>query len=192
MMSQAWWNHRANAVAWRSLLITMSLLVLSACGASKTVQTRVADYVPHSARILAVAPADELLVKDSGKLADAIGVELSRRGYTVVNTKAAAEMLTKHGVSPVDVIAPQGLAAFGKEGVDAVLSVTSSSADIGGPGMRYVKAKMTSTRTSTEIGGIDWTNSWGGMPGSPADYMTRKSAAAAAVEIADALAQLLG
>ena len=40
--------------------------------------------------------------------------------------------------------------------------------------MRYVKVRIISTSTGKEIGGLDWQNSWAGMPGSPADYVNRK------------------
>jgi hypothetical protein len=168
------------------------LLVIAGCAGSKSVETKASDYVAHSVRTLAIAPSDDLFIKDSGQLADMIGAGLTIQGYSVVDEKATIALLAKYNISSVDVLAPQALAALAKEGVDAVMSVTSKSADIGGPTMRYVKATVTSVRTSKEIGQIDWTNSWGGMPGSPADHMARKNPAAAAKEIVAALVKLLG
>jgi hypothetical protein len=191
-MSSALWNYRINAAAWRSLLMTATVLAIAGCAGSKTVQTKTPEYTAHSARTLAIAPSNDLFVNDSAQLADTIGVELRKRGYSVVDTNGTTALLAKYNIAPVDGLAPQALTAFGKDGVDAIVSVNSKAADIGGPGMRYVKATVTSARTSKEIGVINWTNSWGGMPGSLADHMARKSPAAAAQEIADALANLLG
>jgi hypothetical protein len=58
--------------------------------------------------------------------------------------------------------------------------------------MRSVAVTVNSTRTSGMIGGINWKNSWGGMPGSPADMVMRKGLNEAAHEIAKALAKQLG
>ncbi|MGA3400850.1 MAG: hypothetical protein ABSC95_16645 [Acetobacteraceae bacterium] len=191
-MSSALWNYRTGAAAWRGLLIAATLLALAGCGGSKAVQIRAPDYADHSARTLAIAPVDDLFVNDDSQLADAIGVELAKRGYSVVDAKGTAALLAKYGISPVEVLAPKTLTALGKEGVDAVVSVSSEGSVMGGPGMRHAKARVTSTRTAKDIGEIDWNNSWGGMPGSPADYTMRKGPAGAAREIAEELAKLLG
>jgi hypothetical protein len=110
----------------------------------------------------------------------------------VVEARAVTALLANHKVNLAAVPAPQELAALREEGVEAVLSVSSTGSGIGGPRMRHVKVRVTSTRTSTMIGEIDWNNSWGGMPGSPADAIMRKGPAEAAPEIAEALTKLLG
>ena len=196
MMSMVTWKYRIPAVAWRSLVITGLLLLVAGCGASKSVETKAPDYVARSARTLAIAPTDELVNdlfgNNSNQLAEAIGGELIRRGYSVIDANGATSLLAKNGVSRAPVLNPQALAALAKDGVDAVVSVSAEASVIGGPPMRHVKTKVTSTRTQREIGTVEWHNAWGGMPGSPADYMSRKGMPAAAKEIADALAKLLG
>jgi len=181
----------ANAAAWRRSWCTAILLAATGCGGSKYEQIKAPDYADGSVRSLAIAPSDSLF-GDGSQLADAVGAELGKRGFTVVDTTGAAVLLSKYGISQVDVRAPEALAALGKEGVDAILSVSSTAATMGGPGMRHVKVRLISTRTSKEIGGIDWHNAWGGVPGSPADFTMRKGLADAAQEIAEALAKLLG
>jgi hypothetical protein len=180
----------------RRLLITAALLAVAGCGGSSVLQIKAPEYVEHSARSLAVAPSiafsDDLFGDDSTRLADAVGVELAKHGYSVIDAKGTMAVLAKYDIPPVDDLTPKALEFLGRNGVDAVLSVKSSSASMGGPGMRHVKATLTSTSTGKEIGEIDWNNSWGGMPGSPADYTMRKGPADAAREIADALAKLLG
>lgn len=190
-MSSCLWNSQLSAVGWRILWI-VTLLLLAGCGGSNTVQVKSPEYADHSVRTLAVlAPPDDLFDNKISQLADAIGVELARRSYSVVDAKAATALLAKDGISPASVLTPQALAALDKAGADAVLSVTSLPG-MGGPEMRHVKISITSTRTSKEIGSIQWNNSWGGMPESPADYVMRKGPAEAAPEIAEALARLLG
>jgi len=100
-------------------------------------------------------------------------------------------LLAKHGIPPVEGLTPKALKVLEKAGVDAVLSLKAMSAGIGGPNMRKVRARLTNTRNGKELGGIDWNNAWGGMPGSPADYAMRKNVTDAVREIAGALAKLL-
>ena len=187
------WKNRIDAATWRNLAIMATLLALTGCGGSSTVETKAPGYVSHSAHTLAIAPPDDLFAKGDMQLANIIGEELTKRGYAVVDSTATMRVLANNRIASVDVLSPQAMAVMAKEGVDAVLSVTTSQAGgIGGPDMRHVNAKLTSTHTSGQIGEIVWNNSWGGMPGSPADYMMRKSSTDAARAIADALAKLLG
>jgi hypothetical protein len=191
-MSPTLSKYRINTLTSRTLLMAAVLLVVAGCAGSKIVETKAPDYIDHSVRTLAIAPPDDLFRSDGNQLIDAIAVELGKRGYSVIVPRDTGALLTKYNISPVDVLTQQALTAFGKDGADAVLSVSSKAADIGGPGMRYVKATVTSARTSKQIGVINWTNSWGGMPGSPADYVTRKGPDAAAQEVAAALVKILG
>ena len=169
-----------------------TLLAIAGCGGSRAVPIKAPEYSDHSVRTLTIAPSQDLFEKDSNKLGDAIGVELAKLGYSVVDENQATELLAKYDISPVHIFDPSALAALQKEGIDAVLWVSSATSSIGGPDMRHVTVRLTSTSTSKKIGEIDWHNAWGGMPGSPADYTMRKGVTAAAREIAEALAKLLG
>lgn len=183
---------RINSVScWRPL-IAAAFTIVAGCGTSKVSQIKAPEYTDHSVRALVIAPSEESFLNDSSMLADAIGAELAKRGYSVVDTREATALLAKSNVTPADMLAPRGLAALGKESVDAVLSVSATGSSFGGSWMRQVKVKVTSTSTSRMIGEVDWTNSWGGMPGSPANAIMRKGLAEAAQEIAEALAKLLG
>jgi hypothetical protein len=176
--------------------MTATLLLIAGCGGSKSVEVREPDYVDHSVRTLAISPSSDLVNDLFGnvdtQLADAIGAQLAQRGYTVINAQATMAIVKKDGIPPADGLTPEALSAMGREGIDAALSVTSESSVMGGPAMRHVRAKLISTHTGKEVGEINWSNSWGGMPGSPADYTMRKGLDAAAKEIAEALAKLLG
>jgi hypothetical protein len=187
------WKAQINAAAWRNLAIITTLLAITGCGGSSVVQTRAPDYVDHTARTLAIAPADDLFAKGNIQLANTIGEELARRGYSIVDSTATMRILANNRIASVDVLSPQALTVLANQGIDAILSVSTSEAGgIGGPDMRHVKAKLTSTHTASQIGEINWNNSWGGMPGSPADYVMRKGSAEAARAVAEAVAKLLG
>jgi len=183
---------RINAAAWSSLLIAVAFVIVAGCGTSKVNEVKAPEYADHSVRTLVIAPNEDSFVDDSSMLADAIGAELVKRGYAVVGTREATVFLAKYNVIPADMLTPRGLAALAKEKVDAVLAVSSAPSKLGGSGMRHVDVTVTSTSTLQKIGEIDWTNSWGGIPGSPADWMMHKDLPAAAKEIAAALAKLLG
>ncbi len=176
----------------RGLLVGGASLALTACAGSTAVQTRAPDYVGHSVRTVAMAPPDELFDTDTVKLTAGIGANLSKLGYTVIDSHATATLLAKNNVEPVNLLKPPGLTACKAAGIDAILTVNSAPADIGGPAMRYVNVTVTSTQTQQQIGEIRWRNAWAGMPGSPADYTVRKGADTAAQEIAENLAKLLG
>lgn len=180
----------------RALLAMMLPGMLAACGGSSVVPTKDPEYVGHTVRVIAIAPPESLVstgsMAEGGVLGDDIGAELAKHGYKIVDAMAAAAILDKNDVTSLLALAPRGLAALEKDGIDAVLTVKSASSTIGGPGMRHVTARINSTHSSKVIASVDWNNSWGGMPGSLADYTMRKGAAAAAQEIAEALAKLLG
>jgi hypothetical protein len=186
MMPMIMEKYRIGGMLRRSMLIAAAVAVLTGCAGSSAVEVKGTDYTAHSVRVLAIAPPN---INDSSELGDAVGVELAKHGYTVVDTMA---ILAKYDLPPKNALDPREMEALKKEGIDAVVSVSSVGSVMGGPGMRHANAKVISTSTSRQIGEIDWNNSWGGMPGSLADYMMRKGVAGAAREIADALAKLLG
>jgi hypothetical protein len=180
------------ALVARQCLLLLAVFAIAGCGASKVGLIAAPKADAHRVQSLIVTPADGLFAQDNTMLAYAIGAELAKRGYTVVDTREATALLTKQNVNPADVLTPPGLATLRNGGIDAVLSVTSVGSPIGGSGMRNVAVTVNSTRTSGMIGGINWKNSWGGMPGSPADMVMRKGLNEAALEIAEALAKQLG
>lgn len=143
--------------------------------------------------MIAVSPTQSpnSLIDSNSELADAIGAELAARGFVVLDIATTAARLKKYDLPPTYALTKQGLSTLRKENVDSVLAVSSTVSAIGGPSMRHVKARLTSTATTEEIGGVDWDNSWGGMPGSPADFTIRKDSTTAAKEIASELVKLL-
>jgi len=168
----------------RCLLVAAAIVVGMGCRASQITQIGTPERASHTVRALVFVPGSSLL-------AYSIGVEMTKRGYSVVDTREATALLAKHNVNPADLLTPLGLATLGKGGVDAVVSVSSTGSPMGGSAMRNVAVRVTSTRTSGMIGGLSWRNGSGGMPGSTADLIMQKGLTEAANEIAEALANQL-
>lgn len=157
-------------------------LALAACASSRvSTQSSVAP-LPHPVRAIAFAPG-------GGLLADAVGIELANRGFNVVDTAEATNMLVRTGLTETEIAQPAGLAALRERNIDAVLVVKTADAPNGTP--QSASARMTSTHTGQMIGGVTWQNGWGGMAGSPADRIMRQDLGDAANEIADELAKRL-
>ena len=165
-------RRKLGVFARHSFLICVTALAIAGCAGSSSVESRDPGFVEHSIRTIAIEPPDDLF--DDGRLAQSIGVQLAKRGYSVNDAPQTRALLEKANVKALDILAPDGLAALRKNGVDGVLSINAAPASMGGPPMRYVKVRIISTSTGKEIGGLDWQNSWAGMPGSPADYVNRK------------------
>jgi len=183
-----WFNTRGR----RALLISGPILALAGCGGSKIATVK--GNGARGGKTIAVSPpqSPDSLINSGSELADAIGTELAARGFVVLDIAATAARLRKYDIPSGYALTKQGLSTLRKENVDSVLTVSSTATVAGGPSMRHVQARLTSTATAEEIGGVNWDNSWGGMPGSPADFTMRKDVATAAKEIASELVKLLG
>ena len=180
------------AIVRRSFLISATSLAIAGCAGSSSVDFKDSGFVEHSVRTVAIAAPDDLFDTVDTQLAQKIGSTLAKQGFVVDDATRTTAMLAKSNVNPPDILMPNGLRALRSDGVDVVLSVNAAAASLGGPPMRFVKVRLISTDTGKEVVGIDWKNSWAGMPGSPADYMNRKGLDSAAEEIAAKLLKLLG
>lgn len=168
---------------WRLVLCAAALLA-PACAASKVAPHDVlrTGAVGTPVRTVTFAPSD-------GMLAYAIGKEMTKRGYVVVDTSEARALLTRVQLDTPSFLIPQGLAALKEGGIEAVISVSSTGARI--EGMDSAIVIVTSTSTLGTVGGVVWENGWGGMSGSLADVIMRKGVTEAAAEIARVLAEQL-
>jgi hypothetical protein len=168
-------------------LIPLIVLALG-CSTSKVTQTAYAHGNSQQVKSIALLPG-------SGVLTDAIGIELSNRGYTVVEPQETATILGKGGsvtrANPGDlpVLSPESLAALRSRNADAVLTVHGISGRDGRPNSATVRP--TSTESGGTIAAVGWQNGWGGEGGSIAERIMRKDTATAASEIADALVKNL-
>lgn len=165
-----------------AMTLATSAFLVSACGASKVSAVPVAGRATHPVRTIAMAPS-------GGLLADAVAVELSNRGYTVIDAADTSRMMIRMNLDEIDMSRPEGLAKFSGRGIDAILSVRSAGGYDEQP--QSASARVTSTDTGRVIAGVTWQNGWGGMAGSIADRTMRQGLADAAKQIADALVQNL-
>ncbi|MCX7361242.1 MAG: hypothetical protein NTV97_05110 [Alphaproteobacteria bacterium] len=160
-------------------------LLLSGCGGTKisTLPATPAETLSSPVRVIALAP-------NGGLLADAVGVELANRGYTVVDAADTSSMMVRFNMNEVEVQRPENLRKFRGQGIDAFLNVRASGAAYDGQ-PQGASARVVSTETGKLLAGVTWQNAWGGQMGSIADRTMRKGLNEAATEIANALAASL-
>jgi hypothetical protein len=142
----------------------------------------VAGKVSHPVKAIALAP-------DGGLLADAVGVELSNKGFTVVDSVATSKLMVRLNLNEIEIARPEGLAKLKDQGIDAFLTVRAAGGYDQQP--QSASARVNSTHTGQVIAGISWQNGWGGQAGSIADRTMRKGLAEAASDIANALVQTI-
>lgn len=137
--------------------------------------------------VTAVAPVHNVaMMPGGGLLADAVAVELSSRGLTIVDPTSTSSMMAGLNLTEVEITQPQGLAKLKKQGIDAILIVRSAASAAGDP--QSASARMISTESGVLIAGVTWQNGWGGQSGSIADRAMRKGLSDAAAQIASELA----
>jgi hypothetical protein len=154
--------------------------VISGCAPSKVSSIPAAFQSKHSVKVIAFAPG-------GGILADAVGVELLNRGFTVIDASSTSSMMVRLNLNEVEITKPEGLAKLKEQGIDAILVVRSAGGHDDQP--QSASARMTSTYNGQVLAGVTWQNGWGGRVGSIADRTMRKGLTEAAAEIAGALAE---
>lgn len=167
----------------RHLLIVSALtLILTACSGSKVSTVPILVRAGGPVKTIAMAPG-------GGLLADSVAIELSNRGYTVIDQEDTSRMMVRLNLNELEVSKPEGLTKIHDQGVDAMLSVRAAAGYDGLP--MSASARVVSTDTGKIISGVTWQNGWGGMAGSIADRTMRQGMAEAAKQITDSLAQSL-
>ena len=160
----------------------LATILITACASSKISTIPVSNKISTSVKVVALDPG-------GGLLADAVGVELSNRGFTVLDPATTSKLMARLNINEVEISTPVGLEKLKSQGVDAYLTVRAA----GGYDQQFqnASARVNSTQTGKIIAGITWQNGWGGQAGSIADRSMRKGIADAATEIADALTKSL-
>ncbi len=123
----------------------------------------------------------------SGLVADAVGVELSNRGFTIIDSTTVSSMMVRLNINEIEITRPEGLAKLRSQGIDATLVVRASISSDNQP--ESASARMNSTENGQVIAGVTWQNGYGCQSGSPCDRVMRKGLTEMASEIAEALAQ---
>jgi hypothetical protein len=125
------------------------------------------------------------MMPGGGLLADAVGVELSSRGFTIIDPAATSSMMVRLNMNEVEIAQPVGLSKFKGQGIDALLVVRGAGGYDDQP--QSASARMSSTENGALIAGVTWQNGFGGEAGSIMDRVMRKGLSQAAREIADQL-----
>ena len=126
------------------VLFVTFILSLAACASSK-VSTIPVTHRPHqTVKSIAMAP-------DGGLLADAVSIELSNRGFTVIDSATTSKMMMRLNLNEIEITQPQGLAKLREQGIDAILFVRSAGGYDQQPGS--ASARLNSTETGQVIAG---------------------------------------
>lgn len=159
----------------KNFLLFILIVILVSCAGSQVTQVR--GFIPPNMRI-ALAPS-------GGVLADAIGIELFNRGYSVVDTNQMSNLMLRLNMTELEILNPQNLERLAEQGIDVILVVKSVIGFDGKP--QSASVRLNSTKTWEIIAGVSWQNSWGGRAGSIADRAMRQDLNGAAQEIVRAL-----
>jgi len=162
----------------KSKLIVLFLItgLFIACGGSQVSQS--IGFIPRQ-MVIALAPS-------GGVLADAIGIELFNRGFTVVDTQQFSNFMVRHNMTELEFSQPQNLKIIKEEGINAILMVKSVAGYDQKP--QSATARLNSTDDWGKIiAGVSWKNGWGGRAGSIADRSMRKDIPGAAKQIVQEL-----
>jgi hypothetical protein len=164
----------------RLYISLLAAALLSSCATSKVSSLPVSSQAKHTVKVIAFSPG-------GGLLADAVGVELSNRGFTVIDSATMSSMMIRLNLSEIEITRPEGLAKLKDQGIDAFLVVRTAGGYDQNP--HSASARMNSTHSGQVLAGVTWQNGFGGIAGSPADRVMRKGLADAATEITNALVE---
>lgn len=166
----------------RLLAVAACVSLVAGCATSKVSAVPVKTKIVHEVRAIALTPG-------GGLLADAVGVELANRGYTVVDPAQFTNLMVRLNLNELEVAQPAGLQKLKDAGLDAYLSVKAAAGYDDQP--QSASARLVSTHTGQLLAGVSWQNGWGGVKGSMADRTMRKGLAKAAEQITDSLVKSL-
>jgi hypothetical protein len=164
------------------LLLSLTCLMVTGCAAPQVNVVRSQAPLESPIRTIALMPS-------GGVLADAIGLELLRFGFNVIDTGKISGLMIRDNLNEIEITQPQNLSRLYNDGIDAVILVKSVAGYDGRP--QSASVKIVHTKTGQLVTGANWQNGRGGAQGSPADQGARVDLAVAAQQIANALGQSL-
>ena len=173
-----------NSVVSCVLPIFLASLMVASCAAVPQVNVvRSQDVLNSPIHTIALMPS-------GGVLADAVGLELIRFGFRVIDTGKITGLMIRDNLTEIEITQPQNLKRLSYEEIDAVILVKSVAGYDGRP--QSATVKIVDTKTGQLVAGVNWQNGRDGAQGSHADQVARVDLAVAARQIADALGQALG
>src|SRR3990167_2439648 len=164
------------------VLLSLTSLMVTGCAAPQVNVVRSKAPLESPIRTIALMPS-------GGILADAIGLELLRFGFNIIDTGKVSSLMIRANLTEIEITQPHNLSRLFTDGIDAVILVKSVAGYDGRP--QSASVKIVHTQTGQLIAGANWQNGRGGVQGSQADQNARVDLAIAAQQIADSLGQAL-
>lgn len=168
-------------VLFLALVIGVAATV-SGCTAPGGVSAPAGTQSVHQVKVVAINPG-------GGQLAEAVGAELARRGFRVVDLSATAAMLVRLGLNEAEIARPEVLWKIREEGIDALLVVRGTAGPDGQ--LQSASARMSSTRDGQVLADVAWQSGLRAQGTSIMERLSRKGLPEAASDIAGALAERL-
>lgn len=168
-------------IALFSVLFVTVFLVFG-CASSKLNVSRSPGALPQSVQVIALMPS-------GGVLADAIGIELLRYGFEIVDTSTLTSIMVRCNLTELELAEPQNIRKLNEQGIDTILLVKSVAGYDNRP--ESASVKLVATATGRLIIGATWQTGHGGARGSPADSDMRSNLSQAARKIADGIGREL-
>ena len=153
-----------------SIALPLLIGIVAGCATSTMSALPPSTQAKHSVKTIAFAPG-------GGLLADAVGIELSNRGFIVIDSASTSSMMVRLNLNEVEVNRPEGLSKLKDQGIDAYLVVRTAGGYDQNP--QSASVRLNSTHNGQVLAGLTWQNGWGGAAGSPADRVLRKGLAEA-------------
>lgn len=169
-----------NSIA-ANLFIVFSLIA-TGCAAPRINVIPNANLRKGQIRTIAIAPTGDML-------ADAVGLELMQLGLRVIDSGIIKNLLLRAGLAETDISNPDFLSSLSEDGIDAIIITNAVAGYDGRP--QNVTVKVVLTINGELAAGATWQNGYGGAQGSAMDRDFRSDFAAAAKQIANALAKPL-
>ncbi len=167
----------------RFLLLAIPLA--AGCGGSKLVVTGSPVRPKEPVRLIAT-------LSEANEFSQKLTEELSQQGYGILDQARTQSLLRKLDIENSDLVDEASLAELKGRRIDAIMKIvvemTAARADL----LDKVRVSVTGTGGGELLASLAWTNSWGGMPGSPADSSMRLPMTKAARKVALALTRQLG
>lgn len=167
--------------------------LIAMCGMALSVGCSGVNVVPKGgkgpgprtplARIAVLPGAEEV--------GDAVASSLADRGHDVLAPQQTLDLMQRSGIPYGKMLRSSYLSAFKAQGVDAYVHLDVKYHPETNE-VATVDVRVTETDDGALIKSFTWYNSWGGMRGSIADAIMRKSRSGTGAHIGKTLAPMLG
>ena len=111
------------------LLLSLTFLIVTGCAAPQVNVIRSQAPIEGPIRTIALMPS-------GGALADAIGLELLRFGFNIIDTGKISGLMIRDNLNEIEITQPQNLSRLYNDGIDAVILVKSVAGYDGPPKAR--------------------------------------------------------